>query len=946
MNKNNIPPKQPTDAAARFRQTKNALAAWRSATLKKTLWITVAAGFPVWVYYTFTEIMQRSFWPMGLILTLLYFAMIGAAALKNIGHRVRGWSFVAILYLGSLVAFSRGAMTLDGRVYLIALPAVVIFLIDERSGIYISLFSALTYITFGILAYTGTLDQMLIFTGDTHEPFTWIYAGVDFLVLLVIVTVLTIQYHTYQARTLETQQTITEELNEIVERSNAILAVLPDILFIHTVEGEYLYVHTAYPELLAMPSEELIGKNLNEVVPPEVAEPVLKLYRKAVDTREMQVIEYPLAVEEGELYFEYRIIPYKTDQVLGIVRDITDRHQFQEERRRSEERNREHFSNIPVPTIIVQQQGDDICLVDYNIAAQEITNGMIEKLVGESLRKFPQLLNIPKADINRTLEGIQRCLQEKQTIDQEISFPLTGNDPSHFIMTFGYLAPDRVILHVMDITMRVETEAALRKSQERNLTQFKSIPVPTYVWQYADEKDDLILVDFNDAALETTAGRVGGFVGLTATSFFENNPDILEHILLCYSEKRVQKLETTYTMRTTRQERYLQFISAYVPPDLVLVHTIDLTERMDAEAALRKSEQRYRAVVGAQTELICRWKPDATYTFVNEAYCRFFGKPAEYWIGYHRAADIHDDDRALYERHLESVKELTVDNPNTTLEIRNRLPNGEIRWLQWQDHALFDKAGNIVEYQSVGRDITELKNIQEALQNTNQQLQDLTRRVINSQETERQNLARDLHDDVLGQLGAMIIHLDDDTPNETVRNNYQLLIDLIRNTVQRLRPPMLSFGLYTGLAELVDELADRVEPDTEILLNVPPSDVRFDPEVEMHLFRVIQQACENAVRHSQASAIHIYGEITASVVDLTVRDNGIGFKIADELDVPGLLTKRHYGLAGMKERAALIGANIFIGSELGAGTKISLYWRPDYLDHQIDGLLQGGPPRT
>ncbi len=943
MNKKNISPKQPPDIVARAKQPKENLSLWRSAMLTKVLWISVATGVPIWVYYVYIEISERSFWPVGLLLTGLYFSIVGLAALKNIDYRLRGWGFTAILYLSSLIAFSRGAMTLDGRVYLLALPAVVIFLIDVRYGIYATILSALTYITFGILSYSGALNQILIFIGDPQEPFAWIYGGVDFLALLIIITTLSIQYHHYQTKTLQAQHSIAQELHEIAERSNAILAVLPDILFIHTVEGEYLYIHTAYPELLALPSEELIGKNINEVIPPEVADPILKLYRKAVDTGEMQVIEYPLAVEGGELYFEYRIIPYKEDQVLGIVRDITDRHQIQEERRRSEKRNREHFVNIPVPTIIVQQQGDEIILVDYNIAAQKITDGFIKQLVGIPLREFPQRLNIPKIDIQHTLEGIQQCLQEKQTINQEISFPLTGNTPSYFIMTFGYLAPDRVILHVMDITKRVQTEVALRESQERNLAQFKSIPVPTYVWQYVDEKDDFVLVDFNDAALETTEGKIDEMMGVPATTFFNGDQVILGTLKESLDKRGVCKLETPYTMRTTGQERYLQVISAYVPPDQVLVHTFDMTERMEAEAALRESEARYRAVVSAQTELICRWQPDATYTFVNDAYCQFFGKPAEYWIGHHRAADIYEADQVHYQDHLENVKELTLNNPNATLEIRNRLPNGEIRWLQWQDHALFNEAGEIVEYQSVGRDITELKNIQETLQKANQQLQHLTRRMINAQETERQNLARDLHDEVLGQLGAMIIHLDDDTPNETVRENYQLLIDLIRDTVQRLRPPMLNFGLHTGLTELVDELTDRVEPETEILLNVPPSDVRFDPEIEMHLFRVIQQACENAVRHSQASEIHIYGEITASVVDLTIRDNGIGFKIEDELDVPGLLTKKHYGLAGMKERAALIGANIFIGAELGAGTKISLYWRPDY---QIDDLVKDLPPRT
>jgi diguanylate cyclase (GGDEF)-like protein/PAS domain S-box-containing protein len=143
------------------------------------------------------------------------------------------------------------------------------------------------------------------------------------------------------------------------------------------------------------------------------------------------------------------------------------------------------------------------------------------------------------------------------------------------------------------------------------------------------------------------------------------------------------------------------------------------TGRKRAEKALRESEARYRAVVEDQTELICRFQPDGALTFVNEAYCRYFGKRREELIGRSCMSLIPEEDREFAASQFTS---LSAENPTITYEHRVLAAGGEIRWQQWTDRAIFDEQGRTIEYQSVGRDITEQKQAEEDIRQRNQEL--------------------------------------------------------------------------------------------------------------------------------------------------------------------------------------------------------------------------------
>ena len=133
-------------------------------------------------------------------------------------------------------------------------------------------------------------------------------------------------------------------------------------------------------------------------------------------------------------------------------------------------------------------------------------------------------------------------------------------------------------------------------------------------------------------------------------------------------------------------------------------------ELVASRRAVEVERQRYRAVVEDQTDLICRFLPGGTLTFVNEAYCRYFGRECAELIGLSLMSLIAEDDQAYFKRQLAS---LSPENPVVTHEHRVVLPSGEIRWQRWSNRAIFDAQGRLIEFQSVGRDVTERRKLRQ-----------------------------------------------------------------------------------------------------------------------------------------------------------------------------------------------------------------------------------------
>ncbi|WFP52298.1 PAS domain-containing protein [Methylomonas sp. EFPC3] len=155
-------------------------------------------------------------------------------------------------------------------------------------------------------------------------------------------------------------------------------------------------------------------------------------------------------------------------------------------------------------------------------------------------------------------------------------------------------------------------------------------------------------------------------------------------------------------------------------PDMAVGAIVDRTDCYRNVQRLEESELCYRSVVEDQTEAICRFLPDGTFLFVNEVYCRLFGKSAAELIGHRWQPIAHPDDVPRIEAGLGAM---SPDQPVIVIENRVFGAGGKLRWMQFVNRGFYDDTGTLKEIQSVGRDITRLKQIESDLRESDERLE-------------------------------------------------------------------------------------------------------------------------------------------------------------------------------------------------------------------------------
>jgi signal transduction histidine kinase len=249
------------------------------------------------------------------------------------------------------------------------------------------------------------------------------------------------------------------------------------------------------------------------------------------------------------------------------------------------------------------------------------------------------------------------------------------------------------------------------------------------------------------------------------------------------------------------------------------------------------------------------------------------------------------------------------------------ISDGDYRFAKMDRRKIRDEVSTLKEVFNLMVENVQIR--EKKLKDMSERLRALYQANIDKQEEERTALALNIHDDVLNELSVLSMEsISTDSPEFTEK--YQRLTQRLRQMITSLRPTMLNYGLWSGLVEYTDELSERIDAGINIILNIPPSDVRYETKVEEHLYRIVQQACENTLRHAQAKTIRISGALEQELINLVVEDDGFGFDFGQQ--GLNLLPPKRFGLAGMFERADLINAILTVDSEPGQGTRISISW--------------------
>jgi len=246
-------------------------------------------------------------------------------------------------------------------------------------------------------------------------------------------------------------------------------------------------------------------------------------------------------------------------------------------------------------------------------------------------------------------------------------------------------------------------------------------------------------------------------------------------------------------------------------------------------------------------------------------------------------------------------------------------------WVQFSTSPVFNN-GYITGFQHIARDVTEERRMKESLRF-------YLRQVTRAQEDERKRIARELHDEVIQSLASLSLELDrfafhdkglsedDKLILENLQQQTTSMIEGVRLLSHSLRPSTLDrLGLLPALKSLANDIQKRSEIALQVKMN--STGQRLSTEVELTLFRIAQEAINNVWRHSQATSAEIIAEINECKARITVSDNGKGFAVPSTTD--DLVKEGQLGLAGMYERAQLIGGILEIQSERGKGTMVTI----------------------
>jgi PAS domain S-box-containing protein len=317
---------------------------------------------------------------------------------------------------------------------------------------------------------------------------------------------------------------------------------------------------------------------------------------------------------------DYLDIPFRRQELLVKVARLTERHRV--------ERHYREIVEQAVDIIYTRDMQGRITSINeagarfFNLPASELVGQHLSALLGDEIAAA-DIEETLKDDSGQPLRSVH-CLKDAQGVPHYLEGLLT-------LMRDATDQPTGVRCVVRDITERWLAQEALRASEEKFKAQYKNLPLPTYSWKRVEE--DFVLVDYNVAAGETTKGRIEQALGQRLSDFCSDRPDIIEDFARCFEEQRVIKRETLYKLRSTEEEKLLDISYVFVPPDLVMVHTEDITESKRVKAELEASATEMRALFSAMTDVILVLDADGLYRKIAPTNPSLLQRPLEELLG-------------------------------------------------------------------------------------------------------------------------------------------------------------------------------------------------------------------------------------------------------------------------------------------------------------------------
>ena len=489
---------------------------------------------------------------------------------------------------------------------------------------------------------------------------------------------------------------------------------------------------------------------------------------------------------------------------------------------------------------------------------------------------------------------------------------------------------------VQDITERKRAEEALRRSEQR----FRNLVETTSDWVWEFDKNGVYTY---------VSPRIEDLLGYRPEEVFGKTPfDLMppgerERIASIFAPILAQgkPFRGLENINQHRDGRLVVLETNGVPffdtDDTFLGYRgidRDITERKRAEEALRESEEKYRLLLDESSDPVFTFYPEGRYRYVNKAFARALGLSPSEIIG-KTIWDVFPKEEA--DKRYAALKEVFESGREKVIEVRVPKPDKD-QFCITTIKPILEEGGRVLSVICSSKDITgrkqaeeEIRQLLQSVKEQREELRALGARLSEVEEDERRRLSGELHDRVGQNLTALGINLNilrNQLPAEAAGKAGKVLEDSlrlvvrtvedIRNVMAELRPPLLDeYGLPAALRWYGKQFSERTGLNTVVEGGETMS--RLQPEIEIALFRITQEALTNVAKHGRASRVTVTLEEVDERTILTIADNGAGFD-PKASQPAGAGTK--WGLILIRERAEVVGGQVRIDSGPGKGTRI------------------------
>ena len=410
-------------------------------------------------------------------------------------------------------------------------------------------------------------------------------------------------------------------------------------------------------------------------------------------------------------------------------------------------------------------------------------------------------------------------------------------------------------------------------------------------------------------------------------------------VLICdvtdvkHAELKIEHLNIKLEKRIEARTRHLQEANQQLQAEI--------EQRKLIETELTISRQKFNHLVELMNEGMMIQDLDKRITYANKHLLKMLGLPRAEVVGHH-FTDFVDVD---YLDTWATGKLKNVKTAESSYVFRMHGRSNKGIWVKGAPQSLFDADKNCIGSYAVITDINDQIEIEQKLLRTESKLRSLAKQVLYAQELERKRIASELHDGIGQTLSAIkffvennISHLGEASPAEAVEQ-FEKVVPKLQGAIEEVR--RISMALRPSLLDDIGVLATLSWFCRESNIGTPKINFSFNhhnvveedisPNLKTEIFRIVQEAVNNASKYSKANNIQIITKDEGKLLRLEVQDDGIGFDYAVIASKQGYAESKGMGLVSMRERVENYDGHFTVGSVLSKGTTITCLWpKGDY----------------